>query len=138
MYLSSIRANGILQQIINNYRSSREVREKTQQPFFKTGEEVHSLKGEVYAFLFAARGILDTISTLVHFLYGPSSSQFSSFVDYVKFLKSDKENKVFEDKEMLDYIENEMDWFWVLKDLRDQITHIGSLDFDFHEKNQVF
>jgi len=134
MELSIGRINSILLSIKEQYQKTREVIEKTGQPSIKLNNEIYALKSEISVVLFISRGIFDVLATTVHFLYGPSSCQFISFVDYYKYLRKTASDKVINDPEMLHYIETNMQWFWILRDLRDYVTHVGSFDMSFYEQ----
>lgn len=104
------------------------------QPSFNVSDEVYALKAEVANVLLVSRGALDTLATLMHFLYGPNSRQFMSFVDFVKFLRrTANEHGQSHDPELLAHITAHLDWFWLLRDYRDFVTHVSSIDVAFYE-----
>jgi len=133
MELSVDRINSILLSIKEQYQRTRKITEKTGQPAIQLNNEIYALKSEIGIILFTSRGLFDVLSTVLHFLYGPSSCQFLTFVQYYKYLRKTSSDKVVNDPAMLDYIETNMQWFWVLRDLRDYVTHVGSLDISFYE-----
>lgn len=119
------------------YRKDAVVLQATGQRSFQIHEQVYQLKMQITNILFSTRSILDSMATVMHFLYGPSANQFSSFADFVKDVQKTeiKQNRMI-DIEMQNYIQSRMDWFFVLRDLRDYITHYGSIDVSFHEKSE--
>jgi hypothetical protein len=106
------------------FRDEHKIRESTGQPYVELGSLITQIKESIAAYLFISRSIFDCIATLFHFLYGAESKRFDSFSEYIKALKSGKVN----DPDMANFIKNEMKWFMKLRDLRDYVTHYGSLE----------
>ena len=99
-------------------------------------DEVYELQTDIAALFFNIRSILDSMSTLMHFLYGPTSRQFSSFADYVKYIRKEQHSSgEIADSQMKDFINKNMSWFFLLRDIRDYITHYSSIDISFKEKD---
>jgi hypothetical protein len=130
------RVRALERRIQDAYKATRERLAGTNQPSFNVADEVYALKSEVASVLFVARGVLDTITSLMHFLYGPSSRQFRSFADFVKFLRNGAKEGRCADPEFLAYVDSNMGWFRTLRDLRDYVTHHSSMDVAFYEPSE--
>lgn len=130
--LSVDRIDNLQTKINEAYKSTREMISSSGHSSFKASTYVYSLKSELGNFFFVSRSLLDTIATLMHFLYGPKSRQHRSFTDFIKYAVSSEGEKI--DGEMKDYIEMNLDWYARQKDMRDYITHYKSLDISFYEQ----
>lgn len=125
----------LVQEIKSIYRAERSEVTRTSQPFFAIHNQIYSLKGELGNLLFTSRSIMDSIATLMHFLYGPNSAQFSSFADFVKYIsKSHEKTGAITDDIMRQFVENKLEWFSRLRDIRDYITHFKSIGISFFEQ----
>jgi hypothetical protein len=135
MTLSVDRVDDLLVKINEAYKNTREVLPSSGHSMFKASTYVYSLKSELGTFFFVSRSVLDTIATLMHFLYGPKSKQHRSFTDFIKYATrgSSKPGEEMDD-EMRDYINNNLSWYARLKDVRDYITHYKSIDISFYEQ----
>lgn len=92
------------------------------------------LKTELGAFLFATRSILDHLVTLMHYLYGHEGVRYNSFTKFIKgMVREPISTRPVDDLPMTDYLQKNMDWFWLLRDIRDFVTHCGSLEINFFE-----
>ena len=109
---------------------------RTEQPSSRVMDKVYALKSELGSILFLARGTLDTVASLLHFLYGPSSAPFRSFGAFVKYLKQAHAAGADADPALREYIEGHLEWFRVLREYRDYVTHYGSIDISFYEPRQ--
>ena len=109
---------------------------RTEQPSSRVMDKVYALKSELGSILFLARGTLDTVASLLHFLYGPSSAPFRSFGAFVKYLKQAHAAGADADPALREYIEGHLEWFRVLREYRDDVTQYGSLDISFYEPRQ--
>lgn len=133
--LSVDRIDNLQIEINEAYKNTREVMPASGQSSFRASTYVYTLKSELGNFFFVSRSLLDTIATLMHFLYGPKSKQYRSFTDFIKYAVRDKSNLGEEvDAELKDYIEKNLDWYARLKDMRDYITHYKSIDISFYEQ----
>jgi hypothetical protein len=115
------------------YNEIREPMLRTEQPSFRVVDKVYALKSELGNILFVARGTLDTIATLSHFLYGPSSRHFTSFAALVNYLKQRHAAGADADPALREYIEEHFEWFRILREYREYVTHYGSIDISFYE-----
>jgi hypothetical protein len=106
------------------------------QPSYRVVDQVYALKSELGNILFVTRGALDTIATLFHFLYGPSSPLFTSFADYIKYLDEGQESGTDRDSAMREHIAKRLAWFRTLHEYRDYVTHFGSIDISFYEPQE--
>jgi hypothetical protein len=103
---------------------------------YRVEDQVYALKSELGNILFVARGALDTIATLFHFLYGPSSRQFIDFADFMKYLNQGHAGGTDPDPAMREHIAQQMAWFRTLHEYRDYVTHFGSIDITFYEPQE--
>ena len=118
------------------YYELRDPMLRTDQPSSRVMDKIYALKSELGSILFLARGSLDTIASLLHFLYGPSSAHFRSFGAFVKYLKQAHAAGADADPALREYIEWHLEWFWVLREYREYVTHYGSIDISFYEPRQ--
>lgn len=126
--------NKLIAQIQKAFERNYETIQRTGQPSFNVESEVYSLKAEIGFLFFISRSILDSIATLTNFLYGPTHKTFSSFNAFYKYItKVELKKNDFSDPELKEYFHSRMEWFHLLTDLRDYITHFSSIDIDFFE-----
>ena len=125
-----------LDKLEEKYKSNKKTRSETGQTYFHSENEIIEIKSELSAYLFTSRAILDSLATLLHFLYGPTAGQFTSFSKFMKTAlqeKIDPKNPIQNDSAMKTYLSANLDWFWKLRDYRDYITHVGSIKISFYE-----
>ena len=115
------------------YDEIREPMLRTEQASFRVVDKVYALKAELGNILFLVRGTLDTIATLLHFLYGPSSLHFTSFAAFVNYLNQRQAAGADADPALREYIKGHFGWFRILREYRDYVTHYGSIDISFYE-----
>ncbi len=132
--LVQARLTAVMAAIHKQWALTRETMPSTGQPSFSVAQYVYQLKAEVAAGLFFARGLLDMFSTMSHFLYGPKSRLFSSFVDLLKHVSQARTVDP-NDSVLYEYSTQHMHWFWSLRDFRDFVTHHSSLRVDFYEQD---
>ena len=118
------------------YYDIRDPMERTAQPSYRVVDQVYALKSELGNILFVTRGALDTIATLFHFLYGPSSRQFTSFADFMKYLAEGHAGGTDPDPAMREHMAQQLAWFRTLHEYRDYVTHFGSIDITFYEAQE--
>jgi hypothetical protein len=118
------------------YDDIREPMLRTEQPSLRVVDKVYALKSELGNILFVARGTLDTIATLLHFLYGPSSPPFTNFAAFVNYLNKRHPAGAGPDPAMREYIEEHLEWFRMLREYHDYVTHYGSIDISFYEPQE--
>ena len=114
------------------YNQVREPTLRTEQPSFRVVDKVYALKSEVGGILLLVRGTLDTIATLMHFLYGPGSAHFTTFAAFVNSLNKRPAAAADADPVLSEYIETHLKWFRVLREYHDYVTHYGSIDISFY------
>lgn len=132
--ISIEKIQGIIDSILGMHQKTRTKRPVTGQPSFRLIGEVYALKSELAAFLFIGRSIMDTLSTLMHFLYGPKSKQFSSFSDFAKYIsRRGSEKGELYDPKFCSYCESNLEWYWRLRDIRDYVAHTSSVEISFYE-----
>jgi hypothetical protein len=118
------------------YNEIREPMLRTEQPSFRVVDKVYALKSELGNILFVVRGTLDSIATLLHFLYGPSSCHFTSFAAFVTYLNKRHAAGADADPALREYIEEHLEWFRILREYHDYVTHYGSIDISFYEPQE--
>jgi hypothetical protein len=118
------------------YHEIRDPMLRGAQPSFRVVDQVYALKSELGNILLVTRGALDTIATLFHFLYGPSSCLFTSFAAFIKYLNEGHASGTDPDPTMREHIAQELAWFRTLHEYRDYVTHFGSIDISFYEPQQ--
>jgi hypothetical protein len=118
------------------YHEIRDPMLRGAQPSSRVVDQVYALKSELGNILFVTRGALDTIATLFHFLYGPSSCQFTSFAAFMKYLNEGQAGGTEPDPTMREHIAQQLDWFRTLHEYRDYVTHFGSIDISFYEPRE--
>jgi hypothetical protein len=118
------------------YHEIRDPMLRGAQPSYRVVDQVYSLKSELGNTLFVTRGALDTIATLFHFLYGPSSCQFTSFEAFIKYLNEGHAGGANPDPAMREHIAQQLAWFRILHEYRDYVTHFGSIDITFYEPEE--
>jgi hypothetical protein len=118
------------------YDEIREPTLRTEQPSFRVVDKVYGLKSELGNILLLARGTLDTIATLLPFLYGPASPQFRGFAAFVDYLDKRHAASTEADRPMREYIEAHLKWFRILRECHDYVTRYGSIDISFCEPRE--
>lgn len=125
----------LLAQVRDTYNATRKRLPETGQPSFAVHEQVYAIKSELGNFFFSSRAVMDTVATLMNFLYGPSSRTFNSFAEFIKAMtRNDPSLHTIVDDEMKGYLKTKMDWFFRLRDIRDYLTHYKSIDISFYEQ----
>jgi hypothetical protein len=110
------------------YNEVRDPMLRTKQPSFRVVNQVYALKSELGNILFLVRGALSTVATMMHFLYGPGSPHFRSFGAFVRYLEKSHAAGTDPDPALRAYIEAHMEWFRVLREYRDYVTHYASIE----------
>jgi len=118
------------------YHETRDPTLRTEQPSQRVVEKVYALQSELGGILLLVRGALDTIATLLHFLYGASSSHFRSFAAFVDYLNKHHGAGVDADPALSKYIEEHLEWFRILREYHDYVTQYGSIDIAFCEARE--
>lgn len=113
------------------YREIREPMLPTEQSF-RVVDKVCALKSELGNILLLVRGALDTIATLLHFLYGPDSSLFASFAAFLAYLDKCHAAGADADPPLREYVKEHLEWYRLLRDYHDYVTHYGSIDISFY------
>jgi hypothetical protein len=115
------------------YHEIREPMLRTEQPSQRVLDKVYALKSELGNILVLVRGTVDTIASLVGFLYGPGSSHFRSFAVFVDYLNKRHAAGADADPQLREYIETQLEWFRTLRAYHDYVTQYGSIDISFCE-----
>ncbi len=94
-------------------------------------KEIYQLRASIFTFIFSVRATLDTTASLFQTIYGPQIGQHTSFNGLMKHFMSEK--CVVKDAVLIDYLKKNMEWFILLKDVRDYLAHFGSVHFSIKE-----
>jgi hypothetical protein len=125
----------LLAEVRDIYTTTRITLPKTGQSSFSMQQQVYAIKSELGNFFFSSRAVMDTVATLMNFLYGPPSQTFNSFASFIKAATKDIPSpQTITDDEMTSYLKAKMDWFFRLRDIRDYLTHYKSIDISFYEQ----
>jgi hypothetical protein len=114
------RIQNLLIEISHNFEQNKEQRHN-QQYSISFEREAYELRTEISNHIFLVRAVLDILSTLFQTVYGPSVGQFSSFGDLLKAIKNEKIQ--LPDDELKNHLCNNIEWFYLLKDVRDYLAH---------------
>jgi hypothetical protein len=134
--LGLVRVRDLEHWIQKYYHQLRDPMLRTAQPSYRVVDHVYALKSELGNILFVTRGALDTIATLFHFLYGPSSRQFISFEAFIEYLNEGHGGGTDPDPAMREHLVHQLAWFRTLHEYRDYVTHFGSIDISFYEPQE--
>jgi hypothetical protein len=118
------------------YHEIREPMLRTEQPSQRVLDKVYALKAELSNILVLVRGTMDTIATLLAFLYGPGSSHFRSFAAFVDHLHKRHAAGADADPVLREYLETHLEWFRMLRAYHDYVTQYGCIDISFCEAQE--
>ena len=94
----------------------------TSQPKLCFTHELYALRRDFASLLFLQRSLLDEFASLVQFLPGPRSRQFSSFADLMtKCIGDNPPMEIPTDLQV--HMRDNSGWFWRMRDIRDYIAH---------------
>lgn len=134
---SSIERIFELQMQINAvFAATKEKMPNTGQTSFNIATQVYQLKSDLGNFFFTSRSVLDTVATLMHFLFGPNAANHRSFSKFVEYVVQGK-GGIFTagTDDLKDYFNNHLSWYDKLKDIRDFNTHYKAFDISFYEQS---
>jgi len=124
----------LISDLAKKYPEVRKTIGKTNQPKLNFNLELYNLRSSFASLLFLQRSLLDEFSSLVQFLSGPKSKQFSSFADLMSKCKgSNPPNEV--PPELQVHMRDHSNWFWRMRDIRDYIAHHGFVHFHLVESS---
>jgi len=93
--------------------------------------EIYRLRSNLTTYIFSIRATLDTIASTFQTIYGPQIGQHISFNGLMTHVLSDK--CVIDDPLLDEFFRNKMEWFVLLKDVRDYLSHFGAIEFSIKE-----
>lgn len=102
-------------------------RDRDEQPRLTLSTELYELRADLSAYVTSVRASLDILATVAQTVYGPDVGPFRSFTRLYGFLKKPVGQQI--DPELLDYLNQRGEWLWVLRDIRDYISHYGAFHF---------
>ncbi|MCY1536177.1 hypothetical protein D9M68_716220 [compost metagenome] len=94
-------------------------------------KEIYQLRASIFTFVFSVRATLDTIASLFQTIYGPQVGQHTSFNGLMSHMTSKK--CTIQDEPLITYLKSNMEWFTLLKDIRDYLAHFGAIHFSIKE-----
>lgn len=118
--------------LAETYPERREEIGSTNQPKLCFTHELYALRRDFASLLFLQRSLLDEFSSLMQFLSGPKSRQFSSFADLMTKCRGDNPPTEIP-AELQIHMRDHSDWFWRMRDIRDYIAHHGFVHFHLVE-----
>lgn len=122
---------GVSQKEIGKIHRERKEKLTGGQTKLSFDKEIYQLRASIFTFVFTVRATLDTIASLFQTIYGPQIGQHTSFNGFMNHIMGEK--CVVKDAILTDYLGNNMEWFVLLKDVRDYLAHFGSLHFSIKE-----
>lgn len=96
-------------------------------------KEIYRLRSSVTTYVFSVRATLDTIASIFQTVYGPQIGQHLSFNGFIKHILSGK--CAVDDPTLKAFLKEDMEWFVLLKDVRDYLAHFGAIHFSIKENN---
>ena len=94
-------------------------------------KEIYQLRASIFTFVFSVRATLDTIASLFQTIYGLQIGQHTSFNGLMRHMIGEK--CAVKDTVLTDYLKHNMEWFVLLRDVRDYMAHFGSVHFSIRE-----
>lgn len=94
-------------------------------------KEIYRLRSSLFTFVFSVRATLDMIASIFQTVYGPQIGQHISFNGLMKHVLGGK--GAINDPALTEFLRNEMEWFVLLKDVRDYLAHFGTIHFSIKE-----
>ncbi len=95
--------------------------------------EVYQLRASLTTYVFSVRATLDTFATIFQTIYGPRIGQHTSFNKLKNHVLSG--NCAINDPVLAEFLRDEMEWFILLKDVRDYLAHFGAIHFAIKENS---
>lgn len=119
------------QKVIQNIYASRKEKLPTGQTKLSFDTEIYRLRSSLTTYIFSVRATLDTIASMFQTIYGPQIGQHISFNGLMIHVLSDK--CIIDDTPLKEFFRNKMEWFVLLKDVRDYLAHFGAIEFSIKE-----
>lgn len=94
-------------------------------------KEIYQLRSSLTTYIFSVRATLDTIASIFQTVYGPQIGQHISFNGLTKHVLSGK--CAIDDPILETFMKEDMEWFVLLKDVRDYLAHFGAVHFSIKE-----
>lgn len=119
-------------QLARDYPDRRQKIGERDQPKLTFSLELYKLRSDFASLLFLIRSLLDEFASLVQFLSGPKARQFRSFADVLTKCKGETPPPEVPN-ELQEYLRNNAEWFWRMRDVRDYLAHQGFVHFHLVE-----
>lgn len=94
-------------------------------------KEIYQLRSSLTTYVFSVRATLDTIASIFQTVYGPQIGQHISFNGLIKHVLGGK--CAIDDPVLATFLKDDMEWFVLLKDVRDYLAHFGAIKFSLKE-----
>ena len=124
---------------INDLYKTAKATKKTAQTCIHCDKEIYKLRSDIFTYTIATRAIFDILTTLSQTIYWSKSRPasrvyFSKFYDAVMKGSGDIDDPI-----LKEYFEKNFEWYFLLKDVRDYIVHVGALHFKLtsHDNSRV-
>lgn len=119
------------QKLIQNIYINRKEKLPTGQTKLSFDSEIYRLRSSLTTYIFSVRATLDTIASMFQTIYGPQIGQHISFNGLMSHVLSGK--CLVDDPLLVDFFGKKMEWFVLLKDVRDYLAHFGAIEFSIKE-----
>ncbi|HDS1201087.1 TPA: hypothetical protein QD004_000337 [Shewanella algae] len=119
------------QDIILSIYTNRKEQLPSGQSKLSFDKEIYQLRASLTTYIFSVRAVLDTVVSLFPTIYGPQIGQHISFNGFMKHFLSNSCSV--DDPDLKEYLKFEMEWFVLLKDVRDYLAHFGAVHFSIKE-----
>lgn len=120
------------QKAIEDIHANRKAKLPSGQTTLSFDKEIYQLRSSLTTYIFSVRATLDTIASIFQTVYGPKIGQHISFNGLIKHVLGGK--CVIEDPVLTTFLKDEMEWFVLLKDVRDYLAHFGAVHFSIKEE----
>lgn len=120
-----------VQDEIQEIYASRNEKLSTGQTKLSFDKDIYRLRSSLTTYIFSVRASLDTIASMFQTIYGPRIGQHTSLNGLMSHVLSGKCEV--DDPVLARYFKHQMEWFVLLKDVRDYLAHFGAIEFSIKE-----
>jgi hypothetical protein len=121
------------QKEIEDIHSSRKEKLPGGQTKITFDKELYRLRSSLTTYVFSVRATLDMIASIFQTIYGPQIGQHISFNGLRKHLLGGK--CAIDDPILERFLKDDMEWFVLLRDVRDYLAHFGAVRFSIKESS---
>lgn len=119
------------QKAIENIHASRKEKLPGGQTKLSFDKEIYQLRSSLTTYVFSLRATLDTIASIFPTVYGPQIGQHISFNGLIKHVVGGQ--CAVDDPVLAKFLKDDIEWFVLLKDVRDYLAHFGAVHFSIKE-----